>query len=130
MNKAIASQCSAIFEEVMTSPLGYATLECLVDVYPEDEDENPLLTFRNKLESQEYETPQDFSAEVDQIFTETARNIGFNTELGYSLSTLSQLIQEGVEERLKSNPSEDLDVEVISLQAQLNKIIDSTRDGV
>ena len=105
MDPFLNAHCSISFDAVMKSPMGQCCIEYFESFMQDYEPIFPLSFIKNKLNKNEYKSPEEFLDSVRNIFTESARNINSNSEIGYCLETLVYLLEKKIKNLMSFNNS-------------------------
>jgi hypothetical protein len=117
MDAALQAKCSTIFEAALTSPLGAGVMSYLTS---NSSDHGPsFLDIRDRLEESVYASPSDWLTDVTDRFHQAARDFGADSDLGLSILSLLQLIEDAAGPLLPRKGPIDLN--------ELDEIIDDFR---
>lgn len=96
MNDVLATKCSNIFESVMTSPLGECVISYFEKNWQTQQNTKAVMEIRDNLEERKYDSPQAFFDDIKQRFESIARDLGESSDIGLSLLTLVQLVEDAM----------------------------------
>jgi hypothetical protein len=92
MNDALLAKCASIFDSVLTSPLGSGVLTYLSTSAPKIS--RSICAIRDSLDDNRFPTVSDWIHDVQHLFQTLARDFGVDTDIGLSLLTLLQMIED------------------------------------
>jgi hypothetical protein len=87
------AQCSNVLEKALRTPLGRSVISFFESFGADYCSVFPLNFIRSKLEKNEFKSPDEFVEAVKEIFTDTGRALGSDSEVTCALLTLSKMIE-------------------------------------
>ena len=98
MNSISQTKCALIFDKAISTPLGTEVINFFLKEAPGINDSSFILNIRDKLDLNEYSSPQDFLNDVKAKFSAKARDFNSESDISLSLLTILQDITERFEE--------------------------------
>jgi hypothetical protein len=115
MNDATLAKCSSIFDSAITCPLGSGVLTHLSASCPEILPS--IFALRDSLDDHKFPTVSEWLHEIGRLFQTLARDFGVGTDIGLSVLTLLQMIEDSA---LRLTPSaidiDELDQIIVQFQ--------------
>jgi hypothetical protein len=92
MDDVLSARCSSIWDSVLSSPIG---TEVLARLSAASSDlSRPILAIRDALDEEQYASIADWLRDVRDVFQRLARDFGAESDIGLSVLTLLQLVEE------------------------------------
>lgn len=127
MDSDTQTRCLSIFEGVMTSVLGHEIVNYFISALPGKEIPPSIMNVKNKLEQNEYSSPNEYLEDVHSSFCNVAKEVGIQTDIGLSILNLSKMIEEDTVSTLKINASDTIKTH-INKCPNISEIIEALED--
>jgi hypothetical protein len=118
MRASLLAECCAAFDDALDSQIGSLLMPRLENSFPDWC--TALRGLRSRLEAGEFETLQDWTHDLEILFTRLAQDIDAGSDLGLCLLTVHQTIAESLAQILPNETKQDSHV--------LDDIINDFRD--